>query len=179
MRIAELKRESESHVAQAAALLAQAFPHSYADCAREEVEACLEEGKIALVALDGDAVIGFVGAMPQYGLTGWELHPLVVEEARRARGVGRALCAGLERRLRQKGCLTVYLGTDDEFGKTSLADADLFEDTFGKIEHIRNGRGHPYGFYQKIGYKIVGVIPDANGLGKPDIIMAKSLARGE
>ena len=78
-----------------------------------------------------------------------------------------------------KGCLTVYLGTDDEFGKTSLADADLFEDTFGKIEHIRNVRGHPYGFYQKIGYKIVGVIPDANGLGKPDIIMAKSLARGE
>jgi aminoglycoside 6'-N-acetyltransferase I len=36
---------------------------------------------------------------------------------------------------------------------------------------------HPYEFYQKLGYVIVGVIPDANGPGKPDILMAKSLAR--
>ena len=32
---------------------------------------------------------------------------------------------------------------------------------------------HPYEFYVKMGYKIVGVIPDANGIGKPDIWMAK------
>ncbi len=179
MHIAELKRENESHASQVAVLLARAFPHSYANCAGKEVERCLEEGKIALVALDGDAVIGFVGAMPQYGVTGWELHPLVVDEARRAQGIGRALCAELERRLREKGCVTVYLGTDDEFGKTSLSNTDLFEDTYGKIERIRNLKGHPYEFYQKVGYKIVGVIPDANGLGKPDIYMAKSLARGD
>ena len=29
----------------------------------------------------------------------------------------------------------------------------------------------------KIGYVIVGVIPDASGLGKPDILMAKSVVR--
>jgi hypothetical protein len=27
-----------------------------------------------------------------------------------------------------------------------------------------------------MGYTIVGVIPDANGLGKPDILMAKRIA---
>jgi aminoglycoside 6'-N-acetyltransferase I len=36
-------------------------------------------------------------------------------------------------------------------------------------------RGHPYEFYQKMGFAIVGVMPDANGIGKPDIYMAKRL----
>jgi hypothetical protein len=41
---------------------------------------------------------------------------------------------------------------------------------------LQGGRGrHPNEFYQKLGYEIVGVIPDANGLGKHDILMAKSL----
>ncbi len=33
-------------------------------------------------------------------------------------------------------------------------------------------------FYQKVGYTVVGVVPDANGLGKPDILMAKRIADG-
>lgn len=28
-------------------------------------------------------------------------------------------------------------------------------------------------FYQKMGFAIVGVMPDANGIGKPDIYIAK------
>lgn len=50
---------------------------------------------------------------------------------------------------------------------------DLNDDTFDRIENIKNLRKHPYEFYQKMGYKIVGVISDANGLGKSDIWMAK------
>ncbi len=44
---------------------------------------------------------------------------------------------------------------------------------------IQNLRGHPYGFYEKQGFVIVGVMPDANGPGKPDILMAKRIGRGE
>jgi aminoglycoside 6'-N-acetyltransferase I len=31
--------------------------------------------------------------------------------------------------------------------------------------------------YGKVGYYVVGVVPDANGFGKPDILMAKRLDR--
>jgi aminoglycoside 6'-N-acetyltransferase I len=49
------------------------------------------------------------------------------------------------------------------------------------LSHIANIRNldennpHPFTFYQKCGYRIVGVLPDANGPRRPDIFMAKSL----
>lgn len=61
-------------------------------------------------------------------------------------------------------------------GNTTLGNTTLFEDTFEKIKNIKNIQKHPFEFYQKMGYQIVGVIPDANGIGKPYIWMAKSIA---
>ncbi len=58
---------------------------------------------------------------------------------------------------------------------TTLAGVNLYPHVFEHIAKIRNLRGHPYEFYQKCGFVIVGVMPDANGLGKPDIYMAKSV----
>ena len=84
----------------------------------------------------------------------------------------------LEQEAAARGCLTLYLGTDDEFFQTSLSQGDLFEDTFQKLRDIQNLRRHPYEFYQKQGFQIVGVLPDVNGYGKPDIFMAKPLGRG-
>ena len=69
----------------------------------------------------------------------------------------------------------IYLGSDDEHGMTSLYGVDLYDDTFGKIANIQDKGGHPFQFYEKMGYKIVGVLPDANGIGKPDILMAKRI----
>ena len=131
-------------------------------------------GRISRVARDdGGAALGWVGGIPQYDGKVWELHPLVVRPDLRRHGVGRALVDDLEARVRARGGLTILLGSDDENDMTSLAGADLYPDVWTHIAGIRNLRGHPYEFYQKCGFVIVGVVPDANGLGKPDILLAK------
>ncbi len=166
---------NRQYISQAAKLLADCFPQAYADCGEQEMMNILGEDHIVMMAVEKGQLIGFAGAMPQYGVTGWELHPLVVHPDFRRKGIGTRLVAALEQAVAQKGGITMYLGTDDEFGQTSLSNTDLYVDTYAKIESIQNLGQHPFEFYQKIGYKIVGVIPDANGIGKPDIWMAKRI----
>lgn len=175
MQVVPLSKQTEDYNIQAAKLLEKVFPQSYADCAEEEMDRCLESERIALAMVEGEALLGFVGAIPQYGVTAWELHPLVVDDKHRRRGIGTQLCAALENALKARGCLTIYLGSDDENFSTSLSNTNLFENTFEKIAAIKNLKNHPFEFYQKLGYQIVGVVPDANGIGKPDIWLAKSL----
>jgi aminoglycoside 6'-N-acetyltransferase I len=43
------------------------------------------------------------------------------------------------------------------------------------LAQIQSIRRHPFAFYRKLGYALVGVVPDANGSGKPDILMAKKV----
>lgn len=149
--------------------------------ARESVKRMLSKKRIALAALVSDAqngqlaLAGIIGAIPQYGVTGWELHPLAVLPAYQKRGIGSFLLETVECEVIARGGVMMYLGSDDETGTTSLFGVDLYNDTFEKIENIKNVGGHPFPFYEKHGYKIVGVLPDANGIGKPDIWMAKRL----
>ena len=106
----------------------------------------------------------------------WELHPLAVTAAMRGQGVGRALVNDLEAIAKARGGLTLWLGTDDEDHQTSLAGVDLYPNVLEHVTAIKNLRRHPFEFYQKLGFVIVGVMPDANGLGKPDIFMAKRIS---
>ncbi len=134
----------------------------------------LETGRICRAAVDeGGNLLGIIGGIPGYDGNVWELHPLAVQPSRQGQGIGRALVEDLETQVRSKGGLTITLGTDDEDGMTSLANTDLYENLWEKIRDIRNLKGHPYEFYQRMGYVISGVVPDANGPGKPDILMAK------
>lgn len=140
----------------------------------EEIQMVDQEGFIR-VALsdDGSRVLGWIGGLPEYDGNIWELHPLVVDESVQKQGIGRALVAAFEAEVKVRGGLSIRLGTDDEDGMTSLANTDLYVNLWGKIAAIQNLKGHPYEFYQKLGYVITGVMPDANGRGKPDIIMGK------
>lgn len=140
----------------------------------DEIRMILEKG-FARAALDdeGRAVLGWIGGLPEYDGKVWELHPLVVQPQYQKRGIGRALVADFEQQVKRRGGLTIRLGSDDEDDMTSLAGSDLYHNLWEKIAHIQNRKGHPYEFYQKCGYSIIGVVPDANGRGKPDIIMGK------
>ena len=177
MDIKKLTIENKEWMREAALLLVEGFKHCWNTLEEglEEIEECLEIEKAALAAIEEGKVVGFIGAKPQYGNTGWEMHPLVVAESHRSKGVGGVLVKALEEEVKARGGVVVYLGSDDEDGLTSLSNCNLLENTFEKIAQIKNYNKHPYEFYQKQGYQIVGVLPDVNGIGKPDIWMAKRL----
>lgn len=84
--------------------------------------------------------------------------------------------ADLETRVRERGGLTLLLGSDDEAHMTTLSGVDRYPDVPEQLAGVRNRRGHPYKFYQQCGSTIVGVVPDANGIGRPDILLAKHIA---
>ena len=178
MNIVDLTPD-EGIIHQVAAMLVDGFrlhwPGAWSslDDAIQEVQDSLNEGRISRVAVDGRMALGWVGAVQSYEGMSWELHPLVVHGAYRYRGIGRALVADLEQQVKERGGVTIFLGTDDENDMTSLAGKDLYPDVLAHLANIENLKGHPYEFYQKVGFTLVGVIPDANGPGKPDILMAK------
>jgi aminoglycoside 6'-N-acetyltransferase I len=180
VQIVDLFPGNESAIHQAAVLLVEGFHEHWPaawpdiDAALAEVREALEPGKICRAAIDEDgSLLGWIGGIPGYGGNVWELHPLVVRPDRRNRRIGRALVADLENRVRERRGLTLWLGTDDEDDMTSLSDVDLYEDLPGHLARIRNLKGHPFEFYRKCGFVVAGVVPDANGPGKPDILMAK------
>lgn len=176
----DLTIENKKAIVAAAEITVAAFTHfpdtwDTIEDAHQEIMEALEPGKICLIAVDDDGqVLGWIGGQHSYSMV-WELHPLAVHPAHQGKGVGKILVAALEKRIKEAGGLTVMLGSDDEIDGTNLYGRNLYPDVLGAAQHIAITNGHPYAFYQKQGYVITGLIPDANGFGRPDIIMCKRL----
>lgn len=180
MNIIPLTPADDLLIQQAAQLIVDAFREHWPDAwptfedGLEEIHEMLSAERICRAAVDEDrTLLGVIGGIPQYDGHVWELHPLAVQPHLRGQGIGRALVEDFEEQVRERGGLTITLGSDDEDGMTSLANVDLYENLWEQIRNIRNLKGHPFEFYQKLGYIITGVMPDANGRGKPDIYMSK------
>jgi len=179
MRIIDLTQDNERVVRQAAELLVRCFAHIPSgwhtlEEGLAEVRGSLKQDRISRVAVaDNGDVLGWIGAIPSYQGHVWELHPLVVRPDRQRQGIGRALVAELERLARERGVSTLFVGTDDEDEQTNLSGVDLYPDVLSRAARIEDVGGHPFAFYRKCGFVVVGLIPDANGFGKPDILMAK------
>lgn len=198
VRIVDLTLGATALIEQTAHTLIAGFrasdvsPHAWPTLASAlaEVQDSLQPGRISRLALategqrsdDADdnsegTVVGWIGGVEQYHGHVWELHPLVVRPEWQGRGIGRALVLDFEALVRARDAQTITLGTDDETGATTLSDCWLYEDVPAALAQItcRPGRRHPLEFYRRLGYTVVGVVPDANGPGRPDILMAKPL----
>ena len=184
VRIIDLRRAGPAERRQTAQLLVDAFrdmaPDAWPDlvAADAEIEEGLSPDRIGRIAVGehGD-VLGWIGGIPSYGGKVWEIHPLAVRPESQGRGIGRALVAHLEDLVAERGGVTLWLGSDDEAGMTSLGGVDLYPNVLEKLKAIRNLKRHPFEFYRRIGFEVVGVMPDANGFGKPDILLAKRVTR--
>jgi aminoglycoside 6'-N-acetyltransferase I len=183
VRIDDLQPSDERAVGQCARILVEAFRgHTPAwpdlETALETVREVLTEGVAARIALtpEGD-VAGWIGALEEYDGHAWEIHPVAVAPEHQRQGIGAELLADIEALAAARGVSTLYLGTDDEDNRTSLGGSDPYPDPLAALSAIRNIGGHPFEFYQRCGFVLVGIIPDANGPGKPDILMAKRVRR--
>jgi len=180
MKIITPQPNDQKFLQQAAQLIVDAFREHWPNAwptledGLEEANELFEDGKICRAAIDAKGnLLGIIGGIPQYDGHVWELHPLAVQPSEQGKGVGKALVEDFESQVRERGGLTITLGTDDEDNMTSLSNVDLYEDFWNKVKNIQNLKRHPFEFYQKMGYVITGVVIDANGIGKPDIIMSK------
>jgi aminoglycoside 6'-N-acetyltransferase I len=182
-QLVNLIETGETGRQQAAEILVLAFQQDWPDSwpdfesASKEVDECLDPGRICRAAVDpGGRVLGWTGGISEYDGNVWELHPLAVHPDYQGEGLGRALVLNLEEQVRTLGGITVVLGTDDVTNMTSAGGIDLYPNVLEKAAQLHNRRRHPFTFYQKLGYEVVGLMPDANGPGKPDIFMAKRVA---
>ncbi len=183
MKLTRMNDASESQIRQAASVLYEAmrdFSQAWPDLqsALSETQSFLADDHLAFLAQDDDRVVGWIGAI-RHTNTLWELHPLAVHPDHQCRGVGRTLVEVIEREARFERVSTIYLGTDDEMGSTNLFGKDLYPNVLDHLLHLQPVSKHPYLFYQAVGYSVVGIIPDADGTGKHDILMAKRITSGE
>ena len=180
--IVDFGRLSTAQLCDTARILRDALAHmpsAYNEpgAAKAEVHTFLDDpGRFAVAALDGERLLGWIGGIRENYSHAVELHPLVVDPPVQRRGIGSALVAALEERARAEGAITLYLGSDDDFGGTNLFGRDLYPDVLSKAQQLAPTGVHAISFYRRLSFEVVGIFPDANGFGRPDILMAKRIA---
>jgi aminoglycoside 6'-N-acetyltransferase I len=165
---------------EAATVLVSALAHvpsAWHDMASARAEVSTFVGnqeRLAIAAVDGGRLRGWIGAI-RHSRHAWELHPLVVDPAHQRRGCGTLLVTALEDAARRACICTIWLGADDDFGGTNLFGVDVYPDVLGYLRRLTSTGKHPYTFYRRLGYALVGLLPDVDGPGRHDILMAKRI----
>lgn len=181
--VISLRSEDTSLIQQLAPMVHDAFvEHALGwlptvEAAREELIESLQPNRVSRVMINSrNRPVGWIGAIRQHSGRVWEIHPLMVTKSEQGKGYGRALVNDIEQLARNAGVFTLWAGTSDQTNATSLSGVDLYQDVTGAIANVRNIKRHVYEFWVNAGFKIVGVMPDAEGMGKPGIHLAKRLA---
>lgn len=126
----------------------------------------------ARVAIDKTGTIaGWMAATREHP-HGWRAMPLVVRADLRRRGVGRALIADLAAFVAEDGPGTVYASLPGEVS-TSITGRALFPNVLGRVLDVPSPDDHPLTFYRRVGFEVVGVLPDVVCPGTHELLLAK------
>jgi len=175
--------ESEDTKKEAAKILYETFagigswPELNIESAINEVNECIADEFICFGIKIENKLIGWIGLRPMYEKT-WELHPIVIKKEFHGKGFGKILLDEMEKIAQEKEIIGIVAGSDDHINGTSLSEKDITgENIFDEIRNIKNYKNHPFEFYKKCGYAIIGIIPNANGHRKPDIWLWKDIRK--
>lgn len=138
---------------------------------------CVVPGNLSHMALLNGVAAGWISAFP-VNPHRWEIHPLLVDPACQRHGLGTLLVRQIERLLKERGVRIIQVSTTDATKATTLSSKDLFHDPIGELQRLDVNDpaiGHAYQFWLRTGYQVVGVVPDAGGIGVPDICLAKRI----
>lgn len=178
MHIVDLVPEDAEHIDVLARVLLASFADlspAYLptiDAARAAINETFGEDRCSRLLLTGTGEIGgWIAGARAYGRL-WELHPLVVTPQWRRHGFRLALVRDLARLVAARGALTLYASTSDEANRTNLFGQDLYLDPILALQRLRAVGDHPMNFYLKVGFSLVGLMPDAEGRGMPSIHFA-------
>lgn len=145
--------------------------------ALEELRRCVIDDNLSLMVLKDESPVGWISAFP-INKAVWEVHPLLVDPKTHGKGIGTLLVKQVEKILTARGVRTIQVSTSDATNATTLSGKDLYLDLLGELHRldVRDSKvGHAYQFWVRSGYKVVGVLPDAEGMGVPSICLAKRL----
>ena len=145
------------------------------DACREEIHDSFDANRRSRVLLDDAGhAIGWIGAITDDHV--WEIHPIVIAPNHQRRGYGRMLVEDISELARASGAVSVWAGTSDETGSTSFSSAALYQSPTAAMVDFDVPKDHPVNFWLALGFSLVGVMPDEEGLSKPGIHFARRIA---
>lgn len=98
---------------------------------------------------------------------------MTIAPAEQGKGYGSMLVNKIERLAQSRGVLGLLAGTSDETGSTPLYGVDLYQNPCELFNRLIGAEQHVVTFWRKVGFSVVGVLPDAEGRGRPGITLAK------
>jgi aminoglycoside 6'-N-acetyltransferase I len=146
-----------------------------ADARRQVLKSIVPDRICRVLIGSNDEPVGWVGVIPIHHGRIWEIHPLAVSVREQGKGYGRILVTEVQQLAERQGVLGLVAGTSHETGATSLYGIDLYDDPLEALKTLTCGTHHPLGFWMRIGFTVVGVMPDVDGRGKPGISLAKRI----
>lgn len=180
MRVTDLTEADIDLIDQVAHILLECFAEfspgwlATLEDAVDEVFESFEPGRRSRVLInDAEDVLGWVGAFEDEHC--WEIHPIAVALEHQRQGHGTGLVEDIAALAREAGAVALWAGTGDETGATSLFGRDLYADPLAAMTNLTAAARHPVNFWRKVGFTLVGVLPDEEGLGKPGIHFARRI----